>query len=103
MKYTTELKYGFMETDDEGRLKEWKEKPKFSGYINVGCYAMRKKFLSYMPPDTMFGMDIAFDRAKNAGETLCGLRLEGEFIDIGDKQSYRAANNLYVKRLGKVL
>jgi len=103
MQYSTELKYGFMETDAEGRLTDWKEKPRISGYINVGCYAMEKKFLTYMPPSKMFGMDMAFDRAKKAGEVLCGAKLRGEFLDIGDRQSYREANELYVKRLGRVL
>lgn len=103
MNYTTELKYGFMETDQEARLKEWKEKPRVSGLINVGCYAMEKRFLTYMPPAKMFGMDIAFNKAKEAGELLCGLKIDGEFLDIGDKQSYRKANDLFVKRLGKVL
>ena len=103
MRYTAEMKYGFMETDSNGRLTEWKEKPKFTGYINVGCYVMEKKFLTYMPPNKMFGMDQAFDRAKAAGELLCGAKVEGTFLDIGDRQAYKEANRLYVKKLGKVL
>src|ERR1700694_968984 len=74
MKYETELKYGFMETDRNGRLLEWKEKPKITGYINVGCYAMKKRFLDYMPAEKMFGMNNAFERAMSAGERLCGFK-----------------------------
>jgi len=103
MKYSTELKYGFMETSPEGLLLGWKEKPKVTGFINVGCYAMEKRFLEYMPPNEMFGMDKAFDRAMKAGEVLCGAKVQGEFLDIGDRQSYREANDIYVKKLGKVL
>ena len=103
MKYITELRYGFLETDDRGRLTEWKEKPKVTGYINVGCYVMEKRFLSYMPPNTMFGMDTAFELARKAGEMVCGAKVEGEFLDIGDRKSYKDANDLYVKRIGKVL
>ncbi|MDG6913161.1 MAG: nucleotidyltransferase family protein, partial [Nitrososphaerota archaeon] len=50
MKYSTELKYGFMETDRDGRLTEWKEKPTISGYINVGCYVMERSFLRFISP-----------------------------------------------------
>ena len=49
MKHTVEMKYGFMKTDKEGRLTEWREKPRISGYINVGCYVMEKSFLRYIP------------------------------------------------------
>lgn len=102
MKYSTELKYGFMETDSRGVLTEWKEKPKISGYINVGCYVMEKRFLNYIPAGKKFGMDLAFERAKRGGERLCGVKLEGEFLDIGDRRSFQEANALYTERFGKV-
>lgn len=103
MKYSTEMKYGFMETAKDGRLLEWREKPTISGHINVGCYAMEKKFLSYIPKAKMFGMKEAFEGAVAAGERVFCYRADGEFIDIGDRRSYREANELYMKRLGKVL
>jgi len=103
MKYSTELKYGFMETDKEGRLTGWKEKPTYSGFINVGCFIMEKRFLRYIPAGRMYGMDVAFARAKKAGERLYGVKVEGEFIDIGDRKSYRDANEQYMQKIGKVL
>jgi len=103
MKYSTELKYGFMETDSKGRLTEWREKPTYSGYINVGCFIMERRFLKYIPSGKMYGMDTAFERAKKAGEGLFGVKVEGEFIDIGDRKSYRDANEQYMQRIGKVL
>ena len=103
MKYSTELKYGFMETDSTGRLTEWREKPTYSGYINVGCYIMEKRFLRYIPAGRMYGMDTAFARAMKAGERLFGAKVEGEFIDIGDRKSYRDANEQYMQKIGKVL
>lgn len=103
MKYSTTLKYGFMETDHDGRLTEWREKPEITGYINVGCYVMEKRFLRHVPSNKMFGMKELFEKAQKAGERLYGLKLEGEFMDIGDRKSYREANEHYMKKLGKVL
>lgn len=102
MKYTTEMKYGFMETDPQGRLLEWKEKPKFSGYINVGCYVMEKSFLKYVPSGRVVEMNDAFRGAKEAGARLYAVKVDGEFIDIGDRRSYREANDQFMKKLGKV-
>ncbi len=103
MKHSTELRYGFIETDGEGRLVEWKEKPTITGYINVGCFVMEKTFLSLIPPGVMYGMKETFDEAMKNGARLYGLRVEGHFTDIGDRQSYREANDAFVKKMGKVL
>jgi mannose-1-phosphate guanylyltransferase len=103
MKHSTELKYGFMKTDEDGRLIEWREKPTFSGNINVGCYVMEKSFLKYIPAKKMYGMKETFENAMTDGAKVYALKVEGKFIDIGDRESYREANDLFLKRLGKVV
>ena len=99
MKYSAEMKYGFMETDRSGRLTEWREKPKISGYINVGCYVMEKSFLKYIPGGRIYEMNDAFKEAKADGAALYAVKVEGTFIDIGDRKSYKEANELYTKNM----
>lgn len=103
MKYNTTLRYGFIDIDKGGRVRSWREKPQVSGLVNAGCYVMEKSFLKYIPKGTMFGMDQAFNMAKEDGAPVFGYQAKGEFIDIGDRQAYAAANNQYLGRLGKVL
>jgi mannose-1-phosphate guanylyltransferase len=103
MKHSVEMKYGFMKTDKDGRLTEWKEKPRISGFINVGCYVMEKSFLRYIPAGRVYGMKETFEEAKAEGAKLYAMKTAGEFIDIGDRRSYREANDVYVKRIGKVV
>ncbi len=102
MKYSTELKYGFIETDKQGHLTEWREKPVISGYINVGCYVMEKGFLRYIPPGIMYGMKETFEEATKAGARLFACRVDGHFTDIGDRKAYREANDEFMKKMGKV-
>jgi len=102
MKYSTNLKYGFLETDGTGLITEWKEKPLISGYINVGCYVMEKAFLKYIPASQMYGMREAFEEAMKHGR-IYGLRIGGHFTDIGDTKSYREANDEFTKKMGRLL
>ncbi len=102
MRYSTNLKYGFLETDRKGLLTEWKEKPLISGYINVGCYVMEKAFLRFIPPNQMYGMREAFGEAMKHGGVY-GIKVGGRFIDIGDTKSYREANDEFTKKMGKLL
>lgn len=101
MKYSTELKYGFMETDREGRLTEWKEKPTISGYINVGCYVMEKGFLKYIPPGRVYEMNDAFKGARANGARVYAVKVDGSFTDIGDRRSFKAANDLFTRNMPK--
>jgi len=102
MKYSTNLKYGFLETDKTGLITEWREKPAITGYINVGCYVMEKSFLGFIPPNQMYGMREAFEDAMKKGRVF-GLRMSGSFTDIGDTKSYRDANDEFTKRMGRLL
>jgi len=102
MKYSTNLKYGFLETDNDGMITEWREKPVISGYINVGCYVMEKAFLRFIPPNQMYGMREAFEEAMKHGRVY-GVRMGGSFTDIGDTKSYREANDEFTKKMGTLL
>ena len=103
MDYKTNLRYGFIDLNGEGRVKEWREKPEVKGLINIGCYIMEKKFLKHIPAAKMYGMDAAFRSAISAGERVYGYPTKGTFIDIGDKKSYASAYEKYLNELGKIL
>lgn len=102
-KYKTSMKYGFIDIDSSGAVKDWSEKPDIEGFINIGCYIMEPLFLRRIPKKKMFGMDIAFKNALEQKDRIYGYVTDGEFIDIGDMASYEDANSLFTSRLGKIL
>ena len=102
MGYKTQTKYGVIEHDEGGRILEWREKPAIEYDINIGCYVMDKRFLEYIPADSVYGMKEAFESALNKGEPLYSLKVDGSFMDIGDKQAYREADEYFSQKYGKV-
>jgi len=101
--YKTTLKYGFIDIDENGLVKRWREKPSIEGLINIGCYVMEPKFLNYIPKDTRFGMNFAFDKAIEAKERIYGYIAKGSFIDIGDKRGYIEVYKKYLDKLGDII
>jgi mannose-1-phosphate guanylyltransferase len=102
MKYETKLKYGMIDVDEKGMVASWREKPIIEGDINVGCYVMRKTFFKYIPKNRVYGMKEAFEDALKNKERIYALRVRGTFLDIGDRRSYRQANELYIRRYGEI-
>jgi mannose-1-phosphate guanylyltransferase len=102
MKHETQTKYGVISTSSEGRLLRWKEKPVITSEINVGCYAMEKKFLDYIPRNQVYGMKEAFMSAMKDEKPVYALRVKGEFTDIGDIEAHKAADRAYIERYGKI-
>jgi mannose-1-phosphate guanylyltransferase len=110
LSYKTNLRYGFIDIDDENgrknrrinRVTSWREKPEVSGLINIGCYVMEPEFLKLVPQSSAFGMDDAVRKALEENRLVKGFKIESGFIDIGDKKSYLEAYKKYVKKLGKI-
>jgi mannose-1-phosphate guanylyltransferase len=102
MRETIQTKYGVIETERDGRVERWKEKPVIENDINVGCYVMQKRYLDYIPRGAEAGMKETFDSAMEAGEPIYALKVGGSFWDIGDKQAYAEADAHFSEIKGKV-
>jgi mannose-1-phosphate guanylyltransferase len=102
MEHRVPSKYGVIDLQRDGSIKQWREKPVFVSDINVGCYVMDKTFMRYIPAGSTYGMKEAFEAAMGNHEALYGLKVEGTFRDIGDRAAYREADDYYSKKYGEV-
>jgi mannose-1-phosphate guanylyltransferase len=102
MKNEVQMKYGVIETDRDGRISQWREKPVIEGDINVGCYVVQKSFLDYIPPGRIYGMKEAFESAMREKKPVYALKVKGTFTDIGDRRAYKEADLAYIERYGKI-
>jgi len=100
--YKTNLPYGIIETNSNGRVTAWNEKPEINGNINIGCYVMEPQVFSLIPPDKPFGMDQVIKKALSTKKQVNSFLIKKGFIDIGDKASYRKASQQFLEKLGNI-
>ncbi len=94
--------YGVVETDSEGRVKRFIEKPGrdevTTNMINAGIYILEPDILSHITPDVfaMFERDV-FPPLLERGQAVYGYPSEAYWIDIGTPEKYL---RLHHDRLG---
>lgn len=101
-RYKTKLPYGVIETDGDGRVSGWKEKPEIETDINMGCYVMEPGVMKYIPEDRPYGMDMVVRSALSDRRKVTSFLTKDGFADIGDKKSYEETNRRFLDRLGSI-
>jgi mannose-1-phosphate guanylyltransferase len=85
--------YGVVETDSQGRVRRFIEKPPrdkvTTNMINAGLYILEPDILSYIAPDTfsMFERDV-FPPLLEEGQVMHGYPFHDYWIDIGTPDKY---------------
>jgi mannose-1-phosphate guanylyltransferase len=85
--------YGLVSCDDEGQVLEFLEKTgeAVPGEINAGAYVLERSVLDLVPA----GRAVSIEREvfpRLVGDGLCGLLLEGYWMDIGTPDRYLQAS-----------
>jgi len=85
--------YGLVETDDEGRVLRFLEKPRpeeiRTNTINAGVYVLETRVLELMPAGVTYSIERGFFPALLArGDRVLGPVHEGYWIDIGTPEKY---------------
>ena len=100
--YKFNLKYGVINTVNNGRVISWSEKPEYSAKINMGCYIMEPEVFRLIPKNKSYGMDDTIRKILARKMKVSSMISKKGFIDIGDKDTYEKANNEYIKKSGKI-
>jgi len=100
--YKTNLPYGVIETDTKGKVTQWSEKPEIKANINMGCYVMEPDVFSLIPENKPYGMDNVVKTAMKRKKLVTSFISKKGFIDIGDKNSYKRAYQMFIEKLGKI-
>ncbi len=85
---------GVIETDDEGCITDYIEKPTLSYEVSVGMYAMQPEALEYVSRGERLDLPDLIRRLMNDGRLVIGHRFSGYWLDIGRHEDYAAAVEL---------
>lgn len=95
--------YGVVETDSEGRVRRFIEKPSrdkvTTNMINAGIYILEPDILSYIAPSTfsMFERDV-FPPLLEKGQIVYGYPFQDYWIDIGTPDKYLKLHHDLLRR-----
>ena len=100
--YKTNLPYGVIETTKTGKVIAWNEKPEIKANINMGCYVMEPGMMDLIPKNIPYGMDDVIKKAMVKKKLINSIVSKKGFLDIGNKASYKKANQEFLQKLGKI-
>lgn len=94
-----ETRYGFIEIDQESKVKNFQEKPQTpkNGWINCGIYIIRKELVK----NTLFSGHFSLEKdffPLHLGSNTYAYHVSGTFIDIGTPESYMLAQSILSKK-----
>jgi len=95
--HKTSIKYGVIDTKNNGRVLAWNEKPEIKSKINMGCYVMEPNILNLIPKGKKYGMNYAIKKAMSKRKTVGSIVVKSGFIDIGDRKTYEKLRLEYRK------
>ena len=100
--YKTNLPYGVIETTKTDKVIVWNEKPEIKANINMGCYVMEPGIMNLIPKNIPYGMDDVIKKAMVKKKLVSSIVSKKGFLDIGNKTSYKKANQEYLQKLGNI-
>lgn len=89
--------YGLVETEDDGRVKRFLEKPSWdevtTNTVNAGAYVFEPKVLAWIPPGVNHSLERGlFPFLLQGGHGLFGFVHTGYWMDIGTIEKYLQAH-----------
>ena len=91
--YDVDIPFGILNLDGRN-ITGLSEKPHYGYYANAGIYLIKKSTLDLIPEETFFNATDLIEVLIAAGCKVVRFPLNGTWIDIGNPQEYKRANEL---------
>lgn len=84
--------YGVIKIEN-GKVKTFEEKPRYTSFINAGIYLLNPEVLDIIPYNTYYDMPELFKTLINSKKNIAAYELKSYWIDIGHTSDYERANS----------
>jgi len=89
---------GVLETDDEGKLISYNEKPSYSFDVSMGIYVYEPRVLEYIPKGKYMDFPDLVRTLLGQGEKVAGYHSQDYWLDIGRREDYELAQQEFDSR-----
>ena len=89
---------GVLETDDEGKLVSYNEKPLYSFNVSMGIYVYEPRALKYIPKGKYMDFPDLVRVLLDHGEKVAGFYSNDYWLDIGRREDYEIAQQEFDSR-----
>lgn len=88
---TNTVDYGVLETDADGLVTSFEEKPEQQLTVSMGIYVFSRELLTVIPEDTPYGFDDLMHHLLKQGEAISTYHFDGYWLDVGRLEDYYQA------------
>lgn len=85
------IDYGVLETDIDGYLSGFMEKPKSQYLVSMGVYMASRRIMDFIPEGKSYGFDNLMHDLLGAGKPAAVRSFDGYWLDIGRPDDYLQA------------
>jgi len=88
----TKIELGVIRLDGDNRVTDYIEKPTYDFCVSMGIYVFEPEVLSYIPQGEYLGFPDLVHKLLDAGEKVVGYPFDGYWMDLGNPEDYKQAN-----------
>jgi NDP-mannose synthase len=100
---SVKIDYGVVETDGDGALQRYIEKPEYHYTVSMGVNVLEPRALAHIGEGEVLGMPDLMLRLKAAGETVLAYEESCVWLDIGRMDDYEQALETFEARRAEFL
>jgi NDP-sugar pyrophosphorylase family protein len=93
---------GVLEFDEGHRVTSYREKPENAYHVSMGVYVYEPRVLRFIEQGEYLDFPDLVLRLVKAGERVCALPFDCQWLDIGRPDDYAQAQELFAEKRGNV-